>query len=227
MIHVFVRLCNVTNNKKRPEWFSYEKCFKSLFEEGGTVNVIFDGDPSTHFISNYESINVKRIEAGSQQLSFTKMLEHIKSLEIPDDDIVYLVEDDYLHRPGFSKILLEGFTTGADYVTLYDHSDKYFPGYYERYAKGFPIQLIPSESIHWRTTPSTCLTYAVKMKTFKRDFDIHYKWNTGEMVGKPFTDHQTFCELWNSGKSLISCIPSYCTHCDYAGITPVVKWELF
>ena len=33
----------------------------------------------------------------------------------------YFLEDDYLHRPGWCDVLLEGFTVNnASYVTLYD-----------------------------------------------------------------------------------------------------------
>ena len=37
----------------------------------------------------------------------------------------YFVENDYLHHSNARNILLEGFTVGADYVSLYDHPDKY------------------------------------------------------------------------------------------------------
>jgi hypothetical protein len=232
MIHIFVRHCNfssASNNKKRPEWFSREKFFKVLVNEvsgsdSSKLTVIFDGDPVNHFVSNY-SAEIVSIDGGSESKSFTLLLDYILSrTDIDDDDIVYIVEDDYLHIPGFTKILKEGFETNADYVTLYDHGDKYIPGYYETYARGFPIQIVPSKSIHWRTTPSTTDTYATKFKTLKRDKEIHYKYSDPEVVGSISQDHQKFCDLWNSGKSLISCIPSYSTHCDFAGIAPVVEW---
>ena len=225
MIHIFVRHCNYSNasaHKTRPLWFSREKFFKILLNEKGVnLTVIFDGDSTDHFVSK-TGANIKLIEAGTEAMSFTKMLDYVMSLEIPDDDIIYFVEDDYLHIPGFSKILEEGFSTNVDYVTLYDHGDKYMPGYYEMYARGFQIQIVPTKSIHWRTTPSTTNTYAMKMSTLKRDLQFHYKYSKDCQITH---DHEKFCALWNSGKSLISCIPAYSTHCDFAGIAPIIDWN--
>ena len=49
-----------------------------------------------------------------------------------DQTIVYFLEDDYLHRAGWADILLEAFTLDqADYVTLFDHQDKYTAPMYE------------------------------------------------------------------------------------------------
>jgi hypothetical protein len=231
MIHIFVRHCNFSSNsndKKRPEWFSREKflevVMREVENEDAKLTVIFDGDPTDHFVSKY-TVNIVRVDGGTDAGCFTKMLDHVLSRDdIKDDDIVYFLEDDYLHVPGFLKIMKEGFETNSDYVTLYDHGDKYMQGYYEHYARGFQIQLVASKSIHWRTTPSTTNTYAMKFKTLKADQKIHYKHCDFPTIGKVTQDHPKFCELWNSGKSLISCIPSYSTHCDFAGIAPVVDW---
>jgi hypothetical protein len=227
MLHVFVRQSDFSAascQKKRPEWFSYQKCFDNLLNtfDPKQITVIFDGEPSLDTELEFKII---RIKGGSESKSFTKMLDYVMSLNIPDDDIVYFVDDDYMHAPGAAKILDEAFQTNAEYVTLYDDCEKYMPGYYDIYASGFQIQLIHSQSVHWRTTPSTKNTYAMKMSTLKRDLAIHYKFSYFERVGPMTAYHQKFHELWNTGRSLISCIPGYVTHCDIEGITPVVSWS--
>jgi len=50
------------------------------------------------------------------------------ALKFDYDDIVYFVENDYLHLPDSSKVLLDAFELGFDYITLYDHPDKYIDG---------------------------------------------------------------------------------------------------
>jgi hypothetical protein len=50
----------------------------------------------------------------------------ITEKQLPEDTIFYFLEDDYLHRRGAYDILIEAFEDlKADYVTLYDHPDKY------------------------------------------------------------------------------------------------------
>jgi hypothetical protein len=146
-------------------------------------------------------------------------------MDIPDDDIVYLLEDDYLHREGWGDVLKEIFeSSNVDYVSLYDHMDKYIPGYFNVNAQGFVTQLFCTNSYHWRSTPSTTNSYAMKFSTLKRDIDIHYKWCDYEKVGKVTQDHAKFCELWNSGKSLVTPIPGYSTHVENELMSPTIDW---
>ena len=57
--------------------------------------------------------------------------------------ILFLLEDDFLHKPGSKKLLLEGLLNYNGYITLYDHPDKYlnkenFPlKFWESIAKSF------------------------------------------------------------------------------------------
>lgn len=220
-VHVFVRQTK-ENNKQRPEWFSYEKCFQNLLsivDDDTKLTVFFDGDPTDHFISNYKDVHVVTTKGGTDSKSLGNLIMHVlKQKDIQDDDIIYFVEDDYMHLPGSIEILREGLNTlSADYLTLYDHADKYMPGYYERYARGFPIQLFHTKSTHWRTTPSTTNTYAMKFKTLKKDIDIHITYT--------YTDHQKFLILWNKGSSLISPIPGYSTHSEVGLLSPVISWH--
>ena len=68
----------------------------------------------------------------------------------------------------------------ADYVTLYDHPDKYMD-----HDKGGPnpyisnggevTRLVKTDNSHWKLTNSTTMTFASKVNTLKQDRDIWMK----------------------------------------------------
>lgn len=227
-IKVFVRHCNFSSNsvgKNRPEWFSREKCWNNLLEtsdENTEVTAIFDGEPKTeHFLHN-DTRNYKLVckHGGTDGHSFLNLLEYVHEQNIEDDTILYFVEDEFYHKPGWVNILREGFEyIGADYITLYDHNDKYFlPMYNDLQSK-----IIATPSIHWRTTPSTTNTYAVLYQTFKKHYNIHKEYCD---LQKGFTrDHDKFIRLWNEGSNLISCLPGYSTHCETEYLSPCIDWS--
>lgn len=91
-----------------------------------------------------------------------------------DDDYVYLIEDDYFHKVGAQLVLEEGLQR-FDYVTLYDHPDKYgiFEGISNPYARGTflsePTRVWKGKHALWRTSNSTTLSFACQVKTLKHD----------------------------------------------------------
>ena len=185
------------------------------------LTVVFDGDPTDHFVSKYP-VKIVTFEGGTDAKSFINLLDYVLKQDIPDDDIVYLVEDDYIHRPNSLNVLKEVFqNSNVAYVSLYDHMDKYHPGYFNTYANGFPTQLFCTSTCHWKTTPSTTNSYAMRFSTLKRDKDIHYKYcNFGNVV----QDHRKFLDLWSTGKSLVTPIPGYSTHVENGLLSPTIDW---
>lgn len=224
---VFFRTTSNKAGKFRPDWFSYEKCFENFTKEfkDDDVTVFFDGELMKDHYVHKSGFNIVPIQEGSETKSFLKLVDYILNQNYKDDEVIYIVEDDYLHREGASQILKEAFSQfpNAYYATLYDHNDKYIPGYYEMYAPNFPIQLLVSKSVHWRTTPSTTNTFATRFKTLKEDIEIHKEFSSPEK--KTSDDHIKFISLWNKGRSLISCIPGYSTHVENALMSPTIEWE--
>lgn len=218
IIEVFVRHCNysaASAHKKRPENFSREACHRNLLSTKDArvhltyfLDIAREGD---HFIQP-EAI---QIQEGTEAGSFLKMLEYVAKLDLHPDTIIYFLEDDYLHRPGWVDILFEGFLTDADYVTLYDHRDKY-----THYPK-LKSKILITPSCHWRTTPSTTNTYAMRFSTLKQDLSIHRRFSLGRKIT---ADHDKFCFLEKRGAVLISSIPGWSTHLDIEFISPCIDW---
>jgi hypothetical protein len=227
-IKIFTRHCNFSSNsihKNRPEWFSREKCWnnlKSTIDIDTDITVLFDGEPNDdHFLFNdKEGYKLICKYGGSDGHSFLNLIEYVKEQNIEDNTILYFVEDDFLHKPGWTNIMREGFKyIGVDYITLYDHNDKYFLPMYENLQS----KILVTPSCHWRTTPSTTNTYAMLSQTFKKHYDIHKEYCDLE---KGFTrDHDKFIRLWNEGSNLISCLPGYSTHCETEYLSPCVNWN--
>jgi glycosyltransferase involved in cell wall biosynthesis len=223
-IKVLLRHYNKANLRKqnvRPSWFSYEKCYQSVKNADVDLLILLDGTKANHHFQFDDNDRVIEYSGGSDAASFKFCLDTIKSLNLQDDDIVYIVEDDYLHRPNWDAILKEAFNSfNVDYVTLYDHPDKYFlPMYDELQSK-----ILHTQSAHWRTAPSTCNTYAAKWRTFKKHWDIHTKYCSPEFTHDGY-DHTKFIDLWNSGSNLISAIPGYSTHCEIQFLSPLTDWS--
>ena len=117
-IYVFYRhyKASGTDGKQRPEWFDYEKCFQNLLrtaDENVSINVVYDGKLTDgNFIHNYNNqINkIVEVTGGGDFKSFQRTCEVIKnSPEIEGKDIVYFLENDYLHVDGWASKILELF----------------------------------------------------------------------------------------------------------------------
>lgn len=215
-IEVFVRHCFLSDasvHKKRPLAFSREACHQNLTETADSrVNFTFILDTAKgkeHFISPHIEIS-----EGTEAGSFLRLLEIVEKCDLHADTIVYFVEDDYLHKEGWVDVLFEGFSLPADYVTLYDHRDKY-----TAYPK-LTSQIFLTPSCHWRTTPSTTNTFATRFSTLKHDMPIHRRFSTGRKIT---ADHDKFCCLGKKGAMLISSIPGWSTHAEPDFMSPFFK----
>ncbi len=224
-IEVFSRHCplsSASSHKKRIPGFSKVGCYQNLME---TIDL--NRANITHFLdvaggnADYLPKQTIQINEGTEAGSFLRMLEYVISLPLNPETIVYFVEDDYIHKPLWVNILQEAFEIpNIDYVTLYDHNDKYF---FPIYAK-LTSQLFVTPSCHWRTTPSTTQTFAMRFKTLIRDLSIHRKYSTNRKIS---ADHEKFLHLGKKGAVLISSIPGWSTHAEPEFASPTIDWAKF
>lgn len=231
-IQVFMRHCfyspnSALPNRHRPEWFDKAKLFgnfkKTINLDIADYTIVYDENfgPIQETFLKDES-NVEIINFGYESGSFSKTIDLVLDKNFSDDTIVYFLEDDYLHLPNWCEILLEAFSLPIHYVSLYDHLDKYISGvgYDDLTSKIFV-----TDSVHWRTTPSTCNTYATKIKTLKEDYPIHKHYSDASPDGVSM-DHSKFVHLGNIGKVLVTPIPGYSTHCDHLQ-SPTIEWNKY
>jgi hypothetical protein len=222
-IEVFCRhafFSSVSSHKKRFPGFSHELCYKNLKQtfdfNAANLTFFFDaakGPLSEHFLKNEQ--NVVQIREGTEAGSFLRLLDHVSKLKFHPDSILYFVEDDYLHRPGWLSLLGEGLEF-AEYATLYDHKDKYF-----LYPE-LTSRIFAGKKAHWRTTPSTTNTFALCFKTLLRDLAVHRQFSENRTIT---ADHEKFCQLRGQGSMLVSSMPGWSTHAEPDFASPCIDWE--
>lgn len=236
MLHIIYRYCNKENNKPRPVFYSKEICLKSLIValEGlsdFTFSFIGDGVINERLqilVNTFAKIEILP-EVGNTT-SFLYALS--KVWQIPDDDIVYFVEDDYLHLPEALVKLLDCFgSVNADYVTLYDHPVRYIKNDQVADLPLYNHAIFTSHLHHWWNVESTCMTFAAKSATIKADFAIFQQHTDNHLTPN---DREIFRHLQGLGlyadkntspmRILVGPIPSLATHCEEPWLAPVVDW---
>ena len=148
-----------------------------------------------------------------------------EALQYDDDEIVYFIENDYIHKPDSQKIIEEGFTLGAPFIALYDHPDKYLDPskggnpYCQGGAEDTRVYL--SDSIHWKITNSTTMTFAAKVSTLKKYEDTLRNFTKDTHPN----DFQMFLHLREQGGLLLTPLPGYATHGETAWLSPFTDWK--
>jgi hypothetical protein len=176
--------------------------FIEAFGENGLIIADRCGKETMKTVKGFDIPYVETDLGNAGSLRFT--LE--KALSEKDDELVYFVEDDYLHLPDVPKFLQEGIKH-ADYVTLYDHPDKYTAFY----DGGESSKVVRTRSSHWRYTSSTCMTFGTLVKTLRSDIEI---WNRHTKDSHP-QDALIFTDLnLEHKRTLTVCIPGRACHVD-------------
>lgn len=226
-IHIFYSHYNITktDNKSRPEWFDYEKCFVNLLDtikyKNIDLHLVMDGIIEDNWISKYKDHYISHEIKGGNMVDVTLGLHDIiKNLECDENDLIYVLENDYLHTPDWVDKVLTLFKEfkGLTYVSLYDHYDKYFlPMYNDLTSK-----IWVTSNHHWRSTPSTCGSFITTKKILTEDFDDQ----TG--VTTPIGDHSKWLYLsQNKNRFVITPIPGLSTHCMEHLLSPTINWEKY
>jgi hypothetical protein len=238
-IHIFYRHVHTMHNersrdpnKTRPEWFSHEACFVNLlrtldespYGHKVTLTVVYDGtveDFETDFMRAHTAsprkypVSIKIVQGGSNYKSWIYALAIAKNTPMGESDLVYLLENDYLHVDGWLDKVAEIDASGVpfDYLALYDHADKYFLDIYAN----LQCRIVVTKTQHWRTAPSTCGTFIMPRRVFLED--------VGDWA-QEIADYYMFKHLTdNKHRVLLTPLPGLSTHCMSGYLSPTIDWS--
>lgn len=213
MLRIYYRISDKSYPKPKLPEIGKEECLQNF------VNV-FKNEPFYFFFcDNCEDETVNMVKKVTSKIKKKKIFEtnhgNAGALKFAIDvavhdkadgnTLAYFVEDDYLHLPKAPKLIEQGLEI-ADYVTLYDHPDKYMEGYY---GGGEWSKVKKTTDSHWKFTESTCMTFAAKLHTIRLDENIWAKYISGDHPH----DHKVFSEGLKNIK-LAACIPGAAFHTD-------------
>ncbi|UCB46431.1 MAG: glycosyltransferase family 2 protein [Spirochaetota bacterium] len=228
-------------DKKKPVYVNNETCLANFLKNfcPENLHVIADSvnDQTGEFLNKIRkkyAFDVEHVQNKSGSKTFSHVF-HL-ALQNMDGDIVYFVEDDYLHLPRSKELLLEAFKeTEADYVTLYDHPDKYVnskdggPNPFIKHG-GELTRVIKTSSSHWKKTNSTTLTFAARVRTLRED-QKEWKRCVSSNVPNDFlvfvrlNKSRFFYRPFKRKRILIHPVPGRATHGEADFLTPFCDWE--
>jgi hypothetical protein len=213
--------------------YKYLDNLKLVFEDTPIVCIADNvSDESYETLSRYRFLQIHRTELGNSR-SFSFALRLFKE-QFSIFKSIYFLEDDYLHKPKSLSVLKEGLVI-ADYVTLYDHPDKYLTKINPK------LNRIPAEksrvwlsaSSHWKSTNSTTMTFAGNRDVLLKDYSVFKLFTQGVSFGKYLYPRW----FWDRGlprdfmmwralivlkrRTLISSIPGFATHAELELLSPL------
>ena len=227
-MRIIYRISDTGYNKVKPDYINNEACLANAVKvfDDCEWSIIADNvsEETNNMIQKYvPRSEIFYVDRGNGAATFNLALD--EALKMADNDTVYFLENDYLHKPNSRVIIEEGFTLGASFVSLYDHPDKYLSPdkggnpYCQGGAEDTRVYL--TDSCHWKITNSTTMTFAAEVKTLKENEEILRKHT---MMSHP-NDFEMFLELRKNNKLLITPIPGYATHGETAWLSPLTDWS--
>ena len=227
---IIYRISDTGYNKVKPDYINNENCLKNALTIFPWTkydwSIIADNisEETNDMIQKYiPRDHINYISVGHGAGTFNLALD--EALQSSDDEIIYFIENDYLHKQGSPEIIKEGFDLGVSFVALYDHPEKYLDPksggnpYCEGGAEDTRVYL--TDSCHWKITNSTTMTFASKVSTLKQTKDILKKHTSGTHPN----DFRMFIELRENNHLLITPLPGYATHGETAWLSPLTDWS--
>jgi len=225
---IIYRISDAGYSKVKPDYITNEACLANAVKvfDDCEWSIIADNvsKETSDMIEKYKSKDhILYVNKGNGAATFNIALD--EALKMDDNDTVYFLENDYIHKPNSRAIMEEGFELGAKFVSLYDHPDKYLSPdkggnpYCEGGAEDTRVYL--TDSVHWKITNSTTMTFASQVSTLRENEHTLRTWTSGTHPD----DFQMFLELRYAKQLLVTPIPGYATHGETAWLSPLTDWS--
>jgi hypothetical protein len=219
---IFYRISSESHPKEKLPGATKTRCLQNFMNVFGNQLVVIADNCHEDLLQHLESLGLPLFQTN---LGNSGSFRHALNLatQLDPEQMVYFVEDDYLHLPLAKRLLPEALPY-ADYVTVYDHPDKYGP----IYDGGEMSKVFRTRSGHWRFTSSTTMTFAAQVKTLREDF---MDWMVGSEGDQP-DDFGTFTRLGEGkGRTVAVSVPGASCHTDLTysgdiGVNTVEDWTM-
>ena len=224
-------------NKKRPIWYSAKACAASLINPilksaplveasfilwfDGTEDELRSDSVYQQLASHSPNSKLKFFFADFAQGQHSGAWESFKSQlqycmnesSIMSRDILYFVENDYLHQPYYLSAITEFFSSGlGDYLCLYDN-----PDYYRLYMNQNVVRNITHTTNYiFKSEHLLTASFACEKKTLLEDYPT-IEWKK--------EDFDIFSRLRVKGRKYWTPVPGQATHCMEGLLSPTVNWE--
>ena len=221
--------------------------FYSIYQaiQGMSYKFVIVGDDISqellNFFSLFEDIIIDNDVLGSPSQSIQKQID--LALEVPDDEWVYMCEDDYLHTQYSFQYISEFIENKERYLKTSPKKKNYMnriigdlskipliihpPDYPDRYMPPWKRLsfIFLSKYCHWRQITNTTHTILLKSSTIKK-FEKHIKASSiGPSDSK--LSEKIYGRIFFKNKALcVSPIKGLSTHMTEGVMTPLIDWEL-
>lgn len=233
-VHIYYRTSDKGYPKEKPVYINNEHCLENALNvfppEIVDWHIICDNccneslekirDTWKNHNCNVDNIKITNIGHGAG----TFRIAYEDSLQYPDNDIIYFLENDYLHLDDSLNAINTGFQvldSKIDYLTLYDHPDKYDMNYVFSYPYFKYSRIYNDGQRIWQRVPSTTMTFCARVSTLKKDKKIFWAY-TG--TKHPY-DLEIFINLLMKKRVLVSPVMSLSTHGETKFLAKGIDWS--
>ena len=229
-MHIIYRISDNGYIKNKPNYINNQNCLANaskVFNDCEWLVIADSVSEQTKNMINEHQKNINYVNIGHGAGTFRLAMDI--ALGYGDEEIVYFLENDYLHKNNSSSIIKDAFSTKAncEYVTLYDHLDKYIPAknggnpYIEDDHSEYTRIYLGNLS-HYKLVYSTTMTFATKVKYLKEDYNIFQEFTK---TNHPY-DFYIFTILTKKlNRKMLCPIPGYSTHGEVEWLAPLIDWS--